>query len=883
MRRRAKHRVPRIVDEWAAERVAEGDPRLLDLARWPLISRLRVLRLHRRESDGQDARADLQRWRRAGTCSCYIANNPSLQHAIVRKSHHVPFPAQAWSSAGRRISELTLGSDCDDAGIADDDNIPQTPDIGSIGSRGSIFELSRRRKPEQRPDDAFWTNRQGCCCCNEVRCCDSDRVERCCYCLRLGCLGSLSCFRGAKQSLAYHRKRRQSKETRLEDLRYKFMLDLLKIRKYWPTDEEELDDSIPCYACLKSCGAPHGWIEDYWFYMLNNHPFLSIIYTEDMHPFGRYRRFIIEFVVQCYCFFVAVYLETRIYPSLSPIHQKPGRFIFIRLILGLLLITGPTAAIWWSLYGMMACPCLHYRSKTRCQHWCKFWGKNSGIFFTYVGFLVPATLLLYAGLVSLVNVWDTSRYYHVWWLFNFLFFRLLGYLLWVPRTMLMQFNWKYTWSCCCCYLVGQWKMERDLDMSPTDYWRIAPPGCCLICKRCNRYPPSIQDFALGDDEPVQSISLQQRGTPTPSFDAGPALEDAESARGKSSSVSRDSAPSSTEPRSAISRHPRKPSGSIDQKVVGTRDLIPLESDFHACFGDSDDDDMIIIEDLPPIVVEEDSPTGDVRLDAKQTRELKQVRGDSDPRNPVAIQNPVAPRDSVAESSFGTSADGLRERGSSAKRARRGSVLPAFIDDILAQADRAAARARRRTKQSSGNHRQTFMHKKQRNTMGLAYYRNLFGHGRGRRSTNNSRRSANNSRGLTSNSPRPRGDSKSPKPRSIFQRMLQWTLDKPTDGQQTPSGRVRDHIEPLEDEEDGENANFESKQRKLVIQFLDGQSKLPSFRRKQADGPQSRSSLPSMQSRRAERTTQQNLRHSIQVSSMRSVGTVETTASEESTL
>eukprot|EP00470_Lotharella_oceanica_P013061 CAMPEP_0170193656 /NCGR_PEP_ID=MMETSP0040_2-20121228/57369_1 /TAXON_ID=641309 /ORGANISM="Lotharella oceanica, Strain CCMP622" /LENGTH=299 /DNA_ID=CAMNT_0010442353 /DNA_START=237 /DNA_END=1136 /DNA_ORIENTATION=+ len=63
--------------------------------------------------------------------------------------------------------------------------------------------------------------------------------------------------------------------------------------------------------------------------------------------------------------------------------------------------------------------------------------------------------------------------------------------------MIMGFNWRYSFSCCCCYLVGQWKMEKDLDMSPTDYWRVVPPGLCLCCC-CDRLPPDPTEF-LEDD------------------------------------------------------------------------------------------------------------------------------------------------------------------------------------------------------------------------------------------------------------------------------------------------------------------------------------------------------------------------------------------------
>eukprot|EP00472_Partenskyella_glossopodia_P008966 CAMPEP_0197527868 /NCGR_PEP_ID=MMETSP1318-20131121/23021_1 /TAXON_ID=552666 /ORGANISM="Partenskyella glossopodia, Strain RCC365" /LENGTH=535 /DNA_ID=CAMNT_0043082719 /DNA_START=137 /DNA_END=1740 /DNA_ORIENTATION=- len=329
----------------------------------------------------------------------------------------------------------------------------------------------------------------GCCCWDDIDCCD-DRIDQCCMVVSLR-------FRHKNLS------RRKSKETRIEDEKYKFLLDLLKIRKYWPKvdpDDAEVYESdlwLPCEGTFRRYGAPDGWLEDYMFFLYNNHPLLSIFYSEKLHPYGRYKRCVTELVIQCWCFFSAVWLEIIAYPFLDNHFYPQHNLNFMkidRFILGLIFITGPCSGLWWSLYGLMACPCLHFRSASRCQHWIKFWGKKCGKMTTYFLIFLPSVGLLYLGISLLVTNWHINEQYNSIWLANWFMFRVIGYILWIIRTMLMLFNWKYSCACCCCYCIGQWKMEKELDMSPTDYWRVVEPGYCMCCKKCNRYPPSLDQF-----------------------------------------------------------------------------------------------------------------------------------------------------------------------------------------------------------------------------------------------------------------------------------------------------------------------------------------------------------------------------------------------------
>mmetsp|Transcript_46265 Transcript_46265/g.74409 ORF Transcript_46265/g.74409 Transcript_46265/m.74409 type:complete len:657 (+) Transcript_46265:90-2060(+) len=389
--------------------------------------------------------------------------------------------------------------------------------IGSEISGMSLVSLTLPMATQKRRDSLG--KKKGCCCCDEVECCEHEACER--LCRMLICHDCWHRF-SMQPNHPPHIKRRMSKETRFEDDKFKFLLDLLKIRKYWPKNEGEEGDEEHDWNCcgyhwpvskwFHSIGAPKGWLDDYMFFFYNNHPLFSIFYSEELHPFGRYKRMISEFVVQCWCFFAAVYLDMILYPYLDKeVYPKNNLnfYFFDKFIFGLAFITGPAAVIWLSIYGLIACPCLHYRSKSRCQHWCKFWGKKCGKLWTYIGFLLPCGLLLYLGFAVLVERWNTSTRYHTLWLLNWALFRIIGYISWVIRTMLTIMNWKYQYSMCCCYCVGQWRAERDLDMSPTDYWRIVGPGMCLCCGCCDRYPPSIDTFSSLMNENENGFDMKE--------------------------------------------------------------------------------------------------------------------------------------------------------------------------------------------------------------------------------------------------------------------------------------------------------------------------------------------------------------------------------------
>eukprot|EP00466_Bigelowiella_natans_P014368 jgi/Bigna1/67162/fgenesh1_pg.3_\ len=282
-----------------------------------------------------------------------------------------------------------------------------------------------------------------------------------------------------------------------EDDKFKFLLDLLKIRKYWPKNEGEEGDEEHDWNCcgyhwpvskwFHSIGAPKGWLDDYMFFFYNNHPLFSIFYSEELHPFGRYKRMISEFVVQCWCFFAAVYLDMILYPYLDKeVYPKNNLnfYFFDKFIFGLAFITGPAARAPVCIIdpsqdvstGMDMLVMITMMDDD--DDGASSGGKNAASCGRISGFFYHA---------------DTSTRYHTLWLLNWALFRIIG----------------YQYSMCCCYCVGQWRAERDLDMSPTDYWRIVGPGMCLCCGCCDRYPPSIDTFSSLMNENENGFDMKE--------------------------------------------------------------------------------------------------------------------------------------------------------------------------------------------------------------------------------------------------------------------------------------------------------------------------------------------------------------------------------------
>ena len=90
---------------------------------------------------------------------------------------------------------------------------------------------------------------------------------------------------------------------------------------------------------------PNGWWTDWWFYIKNNHIFLSIFLAHDSHPYTRKRRFLVLLNSLSFAFFV-----TALFQSLVPNDVAAA---------ALILFYGTMWQIIWDVPAAMlgTCPC----------------------------------------------------------------------------------------------------------------------------------------------------------------------------------------------------------------------------------------------------------------------------------------------------------------------------------------------------------------------------------------------------------------------------------------------------------------------------------------------------------------------------------------------
>jgi len=92
---------------------------------------------------------------------------------------------------------------------------------------------------------------------------------------------------------------------------------------------------------------PNGWWTDGWFYLKNNHVFISIFLAHPSHPYTRERRFLVLLNSLSFAFFV-----TSFFQVLMPVET---------LRVAMVLVYGTLAQIMWDVPAAMlgTCPCAH--------------------------------------------------------------------------------------------------------------------------------------------------------------------------------------------------------------------------------------------------------------------------------------------------------------------------------------------------------------------------------------------------------------------------------------------------------------------------------------------------------------------------------------------
>ena len=93
--------------------------------------------------------------------------------------------------------------------------------------------------------------------------------------------------------------------------------------------------------------APNGWWTDGWFYVKNNHVFISIFLAHPSHPYTRGRRFLVLLNSLSFAFFV-----TALFQVIVPVET---------LRIAVVLVYGTLAQIMWDVPAAMlgTCPCAH--------------------------------------------------------------------------------------------------------------------------------------------------------------------------------------------------------------------------------------------------------------------------------------------------------------------------------------------------------------------------------------------------------------------------------------------------------------------------------------------------------------------------------------------
>ena len=92
---------------------------------------------------------------------------------------------------------------------------------------------------------------------------------------------------------------------------------------------------------------PNGWWSDSWFYVKNNHVFISIFLAHPSHPYTRGRRFLVLLNSLSFAFFV-----TALFQVIIPVET---------LRIAVVLVYGTLAQIMWDVPAAMlgTCPCAH--------------------------------------------------------------------------------------------------------------------------------------------------------------------------------------------------------------------------------------------------------------------------------------------------------------------------------------------------------------------------------------------------------------------------------------------------------------------------------------------------------------------------------------------
>ena len=268
------------------------------------------------------------------------------------------------------------------------------------------------------------------------------------------------------------------------------------VRCYWPRDPKKCRaDRFPGHAYLVERRlVPLGWAEDAWYYYRNNHPLLSLFLADGAHTFPIGKRWIVEVA----CVFIAA--------SFARAEDRDRRMA--RNPYYLLIAAAYKLLLRQALIAAAVCPCLRfdedhedeeigYRNSACC---CVKDDRRRGRYVkradgagTALIVVVGVVVGLYVAtfFLGLLTAKDRRRYWATaaWWAVFYAEFVLFGYFVAFLTPLATVLNPHVDCGCCCCYLVGKWRVERDLHAvfrgryAEASYepprLRASHPGCCL--------------------------------------------------------------------------------------------------------------------------------------------------------------------------------------------------------------------------------------------------------------------------------------------------------------------------------------------------------------------------------------------------------------------
>eukprot|EP01065_Artemidia_motanka_P033619 TRINITY_DN40638_c0_g1_i1.p1 TRINITY_DN40638_c0_g1~~TRINITY_DN40638_c0_g1_i1.p1 ORF type:complete len:431 (+),score=79.75 TRINITY_DN40638_c0_g1_i1:76-1293(+) len=139
------------------------------------------------------------------------------------------------------------------------------------------------------------------------------------------------------------------------------MRALVKWRAYWGLGQ--YGHHVDPFGVVSRGLVPVGLLDDYVFYVRNNHPLLSIFTADPAHPFDRQERLLTELVTLGFSFLMS---------GLSGMWAPAGLIGWVwsgSWVAGLVYVTVPCYLLWYLLWLVQACPCLLIDPHTATRRW----------------------------------------------------------------------------------------------------------------------------------------------------------------------------------------------------------------------------------------------------------------------------------------------------------------------------------------------------------------------------------------------------------------------------------------------------------------------------------------------------------------------------------